>query len=71
MGIFGNKKEETSSLFSRIGTAAGICSRHGGIAADAYSASTGGNPSILGSDLALEQGRNEGFSFDAYRYSKL
>lgn len=70
MGIFGTKKDETPSLFGRIGTAAGVYARNGGVAADAYSASVGGNPSQLGTGISLEQGRNEGFFFDAYLFQK-
>ncbi len=64
MGIFGDKKDENPSFFSRIGTTAEVYSRHGGAAADAHSASTGGNPSFLGTSIAKAQGRNAGYLFD-------
>lgn len=70
MGIFGNKKDETPSLFSRIGTTALVASRHGFVAGDAYSASVRGNPSQLGTGMSLEKGQNEGFFFDPGFYMK-
>lgn len=69
MGLF-DKKDENSSLFGRIGDTAQVYSRYGGAAADAFSATFGGNPSRLGSDIAKAEGRNAGFLFDPDDYFK-